>query len=107
MIQPTASQSDETYHQKRDSPARTLDERYIREDSSRSEAGPRSDHYVVNIRRCVFGNLNVGFTARRSKAATMGTCGPRLFIKGICANARNDEITQRLMTILKAAYDRQ
>jgi len=67
--------------------------------------GPRSDHYVVNIKRCAFGNLEVGFTSRKTSSTVLGACGPRLYIKGITYNAWEDSVTERLMMILKAAYD--
>ena len=66
--------------------------------------GPRSDHYVVNIKRCAFGKVEIGFTVRKSASKIMGSCGPRLYIKGIAENAWDDIITERLLTILKAAY---
>ena len=68
--------------------------------------GPRLDHYVANIKRCAFGKLEIGFTARKSSSKGMGTCGPRLFIKGIAYTAWEDDITRRFMTILKARYNR-
>ena len=68
--------------------------------------GPRSDHYVVNIKRCTFGKLEIGLTVRASASTGMGSCGPRLYIKGIAWNAWEDAITRRLMTVLKERFNK-